>query len=176
MISDAPVSAAIDANIAVLRQGMALVLLLGEARYTRKLRACYDASIGGHLRHVIEHYQGFLAGLEADPIDYENRPRNRTIEEDPDHALARMAELVRSLTDLAPSVSNRTLDVASETAPGMTSPSSLLRELEFLLSHTIHHYALIATMARLQGVEPEPTFGIAPSTLKYQHEQTACAR
>ncbi len=176
MISDAPLSAAIEANTAVIRQGMALVSVLGRARYTRRIHACYDASIGGHLRHIIEHYQGFLAGLGADPIDYENRPRNRTIEVDPEHALSTMAELVRSLIALPPATRNRTVAIASESAPGLTSPSSLLRELEFLLSHTIHHYALIATMARLQGVEPEPTFGVAPSTLKFQREQTACAR
>jgi len=44
------------------------------------------------------------------------------------------------------------------------------------LSHTIQHYALVAVMARLQGCGPEASFGIAPSTLKYQQAQAVCAR
>jgi hypothetical protein len=47
------------------------------------------------------------------------------------------------------------------------SYSSIGRELQFLLSHTIHHYALIALALRLQGYEPSAEFGVAPSTLQY---------
>jgi hypothetical protein len=54
--------------------------------------------------------------------------------------------------------------------------SSVVRELEFLQSHTVHHYSLIAILLRLQGIEPEEDFGVAPSTLEYWREQAACAR
>jgi hypothetical protein len=47
------------------------------------------------------------------------------------------------------------------------SRSSLLRELQFLLSHTIHHYSLIVLALRVQGFEPGVEFGVAPSTLKH---------
>lgn len=50
------------------------------------------------------------------------------------------------------------------------SISSLKRELQFLLSHTIHHYSLIALALRLQGFEPGAAFGVAPSTLKNWRE------
>ncbi len=31
------------------------------------------------------------------------------------------------------------------------TPTSFVRELELLLSHTVHHYALVAVMCRLEG-------------------------
>ena len=34
-------------------------------------------------------------------------------------------------------------------------------------AHTVHHYALIAIASRLQGIFPDASFGVAPSTLKY---------
>ena len=48
--------------------------------------------------------------------------------------------------------------------------SSGLRELDFLQSHTIHHFALIAYKLEALGIEVEDNFGVAPSTLKYWKE------
>jgi hypothetical protein len=55
--------------------------------------------------------------------------------------------------------------------------SSARRELQFLLSHTVHHYALIAMICRQYGVGVEEDFGVAPSTLKYRRQMAqACAQ
>jgi hypothetical protein len=56
----------------------------------------------------------------------------------------------------------------------MWSGTSVGRELQFLVSHTVHHYAVIAAMLRPQGVEPGADFGVAPSTLVYE-QGSACA-
>jgi len=46
--------------------------------------------------------------------------------------------------------------------------STLERELMFVLSHTIHHMALIAVLVRREGSAPIPSgFGVAPSTRRY---------
>jgi hypothetical protein len=45
------------------------------------------------------------------------------------------------------------------------------RELQFLASHTVHHYALIAHLARDRGVGVAPEFGVAPATLDYWASQ-----
>lgn len=153
-----------------------MLALLDAGQYATRLAVCYHASIGAHLRHIVEHYQAFLTGLDAAAIDYEQRPRNRAVEEDPAEASAALAAVERELSRFQTASPNRTVAVVAETVPGHATASTVLRELEFLLSHTIHHYALIATLARLQGLEPELTFGVAPSTLKFQQEQSACAR
>ena len=45
--------------------------------------------------------------------------------------------------------------------------SSISRELQVLSSHTIHHFAMIAMTLRFHGIEIDPEFGMAPSTLRY---------
>jgi len=49
--------------------------------------------------------------------------------------------------------------------------SSVRRELQFLLSHTIHHYALMVAIGQAHGFkEFERGFGVAPSTIKFQQQ------
>jgi hypothetical protein len=48
------------------------------------------------------------------------------------------------------------------------------RELAFVLSHTVHHNALIAIMAQTLGVPVPARFGYAPSTIAYL-EKAECA-
>jgi uncharacterized damage-inducible protein DinB len=175
MSPSSPIHAAIQSNLVLLHQGTALLAALGEERYTQKLALCFNASIGGHVRHVIEHYQSFFRGLDDADIDYERRARDPLIESDSIYATNHLEAIAQRLDELG-GLANRGLLYCVETAPGIATATSLLRELEFLLNHTVHHYALIAIMARLQDVKPEPTFGIAPSTLRYQRAQTSCAR
>src|ERR1051326_2086523 len=47
-------------------------------------------------------------------------------------------------------------------------PSSTGRELQFLCSHTVHHYALIKLLLDGSGIDLGVEFGMAPSSLAYQ--------
>jgi hypothetical protein len=177
MPQPSPIAAALHANLAVVRQGITLLGRLGDERYAQRLPLCFNAAIGGHVRHIIEHYQNFFCGLDEGEIDYERRARDPLVETSVDYAMGLLAAIADRLDGLAPVTENRGLLLCAETAPGIATATSVLRELEFLLSHTIHHYALVAVMARLQGCEPERDFGVAPSTLKYQRQPVAsCAR
>ena len=50
--------------------------------------------------------------------------------------------------------------------------STVGRELAYVLSHTIHHNAIIGSMVKaLGGVLPE-RFGYAPSTVRHAHLQS----
>ena len=67
----------------------------------------------------------------------------------------------------------------SEGCPEEQTPwteSSLERELLAVMSHTVHHYALIAIALRLGDFDPGVGFGVAPSTLRYWQEQRECAQ
>ena len=176
MMSSNPIHTAIQANLVVIRQGITLLQQLGTERYSHRVPLCYNASVGGHMRHIIEHYQSFLRGLDEGDIDYEKRARDPLIENDPVYACGTLEAIADQLTDWSGVLRNNGLVLCAETTPSLTTATSVLRELEFLLSHTIHHYALVAVMARLQDYEPEASFGIAPSTLKYQQSQAQCAR
>lgn len=156
-------------NIACLQQATDLVHSLPDALYARKEATCYNSSIGGHLRHVLDHYHSLEKGWEARQIDYEARPRDTHLETERTAALAALTHAIKSLNkrssdELATSVE---ICLGNAATPAVCH-SSYLRELQFLLSHTIHHFALIATIARLGGFEDFPEgFGIAPSTLAY---------
>ena len=49
-------------------------------------------------------------------------------------------------------------------------PSTPGRELQFLVSHTVHHFAMIGGICHSLGVEVDKDFGVAPSTLRHQME------
>jgi len=168
---------AVHANLHVIDQGIRLLEKLGAERYAARVAICYNASIGGHLRHIIEHYESFLSGYEQGEIDYEKRARDPLIEGNVSYAAATLENVAAGLRHLDLPSMPANSGYCAETVSTIAR-TSVLRELEFLLSHTIHHYALVAVMARLQGCEPEADFGVAPSTLKFQQAQAAaaCAR
>ncbi len=163
---------AVRDNLEALAQGRDLLAALGEAAYVRREPACFNSSIGGHLRHVIEHYESFLQAQRTGMVDYEARARDVRIENEPAYAVMRLEQLREDLSSLADDFLESNVEVRSEmvgqedAAP--CNPSSVGRELEFLLSHTIHHYALIAVVCALGGKPTPVDFGVAPSTLRFR--------
>lgn len=169
----------IQDNLTALRQGIDLLSGLSADQYTRRSEACFNSSAGGHLRHVIEHYLGVLDGLGRGRIDYEARARDPWIENDPVHAVGQLKAIAERLVGLAAdcpiSVRAESESAGSES---VWAESSLMRELEFLLSHTVHHYALIGVILGLAGHSLPEGFGVAPSTLRFRRKTgvVACAR
>lgn len=172
--------AATRANLVVLQQGATLLALLGAERFAQRVPLCFNSSVGGHLRHVIDHYEAFLAGVAGGALDYEGRARDPLLERDLEVAQGRLESVGRRLSELAVERDDAPLAVLAETSSGIAVRSSAVRELEFLLSHTVHHYALIAVIARSLGCEPAPDFGVAPSTLRHPQghapASSSCAR
>jgi len=173
------IQSSIRDNLAAIDQGIDLLGKIGFTRYTQRIPACFNSAAGGHMRHVIEHYLSFLQGLETGEVDYESRPRDPLIENDPDYAVGQMNAIKQRLAEFSMTNVDRTLRVRVETASESESApwadSTVLREMEFLLSHTVHHYALIAVVCGLAGFPTTPDFGMAPSTLRYLKTQKAAA-
>lgn len=169
----------IDQSRAILNQGIELLDSLPEGLYAAS-DAGGGSGMGPHLRHCIEFYRCFLGGLAEGKVDYDGRQRERALEVDPTRARAALESLERELAGVAEGLDlGRSLIVRSDAetpTPESWCPSSIGRELSFLLSHTVHHYALIAQIARRQGHEPDRDFGLAPSTLRFRDQNAAtCA-
>ncbi len=159
----------IDDNIRCVTQAIELLSELPPDRYAAKGEASLGASIGGHIRHNIDHYRSFLRQAEAGRIDYDDRSREATIENDPAAAYQRLHGIRCALERFAGADLDRAVEVKMDCGcSGEWSRSTLRRELQFLLSHTVHHYAIIAMMCRSAGIEMPEGFGVAPSTLKYR--------
>ena len=128
---------------------------------------------------MIDYYDRFFAGLDAGQLDYDRRERDETVEAQTARAQTRLGELKALLAklggrDLPASVTVKMDSQETEgTAP--RSSSSVERELQFLMSHTVHHFALIAVILRLNGRDVAQEFGVAPSTLRHWRETRACA-
>jgi len=170
----------IEDNVSMIEQGVRLLESLPAGVFTACSPSTLGASIGGHLRHNIDHYACFLRGISGGRIDYDNRERAADIETEPEAAVRALKRAAEQLNDIQGAVLNRTLEVRMDTGESNERPwtcSSVRRELQFLLSHAVHHYALIAMVCRLYGQAVDDDFGVAPSTLKHRRRSdAACAQ
>lgn len=159
----------IDANRSLLEQAGALLEGLEEGAYTRRCEACFRSTTGGHLRHILEHYGNFLDGLAERRIDYDRRDRGSPVEVSLEAARTEAERLLFDLGDASPIDPGEPLTILlDDGGSARESSSNPERELQFLLSHSVHHFALIRTILYLDGHRTFPeSFGIAPSTLRY---------
>lgn len=162
------------AAVEALTQGEALLDQLSDETYTRKLPVAFNASVGGHYRHCLDHFRTLLNATMAGDLNYDHRERGTAIETDRTAALRATREL-RVGFDLLDSVClARSLAVTCKTNYAAAGPqlatSTVGREIMYAVAHAVHHYALIGIMCGLMGVALPAGFGVAPSTLKHQSE------
>jgi len=155
-----------------------LVRLLDEAQYNAKPQSTQCGAIGGHVRHVLDHLVAWLGGVEHGQVNYDDRQRDTSIEHDPTAALHAIKHHTARLAEVSDAQLGRPVTVlTSMTSCGalVSLPSSHARELAFIFSHTIHHNAIIGTIARALVIDLPANFGTAPSTIAYRN-QNGCAR
>ena len=170
-------SALIATNIRWLRQALRLLEQLDDSVYSGTAPGFAPHRVGAHLRHVLEFYQCFLDGLDSSHIDYDSRRRDESIELSRHTASIAIGSIIHALETRAEVRQERIVWVRMEDAEasGVANSfmeSSISRELQVLSSHTVHHFALIAMTLRMHGVEMNPDFGMAPSTLRYLATKT----
>jgi hypothetical protein len=133
--------------------------------YSAAIEPHVSGTIGAHVRHVLDHVAALLT-VEGGTLSYDRRERGTMVEVDSSAALRQILRL-KSLLDRW---HGRSLDepilVRSILSGGdeLSCWSSLGREAAFVLSHTIHHEALIAVLLAWHGETVPDRFGIAPST------------
>jgi len=125
-----------------------------------------SGSIGAHIRHDLNFIESVLNGVTDGVVDYAKRERDPRIETDLNFAASRIDTVIERIKKLN-THRHTTLCVVSEIDATMLHRSTLSRELEFVLSHTIHHHAIIKQKLTDAGANPDVAFGVAPSTLEY---------
>ena len=169
----------VEHNIHTLKQGYAVLEHITARQYSRPILA-HSASIGKHVRHVIDHYlcliNGITDGITAGNIDYDARIRDQQYELDRHSARQKIDHICTQLKNLGTESARngdlkRKLTVRCSTSAEQSSlidvDSTLERELVFLQSHTVHHFALIKIILYGHGIAVGEHFGIAPSTIKH---------
>jgi uncharacterized damage-inducible protein DinB len=164
--------------LAALDQGRRLLGGLDAEVYRRSPRPLAQSTVGAHFRHVLDAVDCLTRGCDGGAVDYDARVRDEAVETDLGAALRRLDDLAGRLAALG-LPETHPLRVRAD-APGAAAEdcwtdSTLGRELLYVMSHTIHHYALVAMILRHLGVETGEGFGVAPSTLSYWKEVGRCA-
>src|SRR5215210_6546882 len=141
---------------------------LTEEQYTRPSKTLFGATIGQHVRHIIELFICLEKGYEEGCVNYEKRNRDRRIETDRDFAedlLFGVAQRINK-TDkglILESGSNAESDDTVQIA------TNYYRELLYNLEHTVHHMALIRVgINEISTIKVPQEFGVAAATIKYK--------
>lgn len=156
-----------------LMQLAKFVASITDWHYNQKLKLLSGASIGQHVRHIVEFYQCLQTGYHAGIIDYSARERSLELESDKAYAHQVIIQIISFLNNS--SDKNLMLKLDDSLAENMLAQTSLNRELAYNLDHSIHHQAIIKM--GMQELMPNysfaPDFGLAPSTQRYLKEMPA---
>jgi uncharacterized damage-inducible protein DinB len=172
----------LEGNLLVLRQAVDVLGRLDDAGYSGWSATPGGSPIGAHFRHIFDHYRAFLAGLASGEIDYDARERQVPLERDRRLAIATALGFMTDLGRIPGDFADRPLRVTVRSVAGQDgspdwSQTTVKRELQFLVSHSVHHYALIKEVLRQSGFDAGEEFGVAPSTIAaLRHGAAACVR
>ncbi|MGC4034620.1 MAG: hypothetical protein QM764_01575 [Chitinophagaceae bacterium] len=146
---------------------------LSDEQYSKECATLSHASVGKHLRHIIELFQGLQAGYVTGVVNYDKRKRDIRIETDKKLALQLLREIHQ---DLAKENKDLILEATYDEDSGelVHINTNYIREIAYNLEHTIHHMALIRIgINEISTVQLPENYGVASSTI--QHRQ-ACAQ
>jgi hypothetical protein len=143
---------------------------LSSDEYRRPSNVLLNATIGEHVRHIIELFQCLEKGYDTGIVNYEKRERDHQIETNKDLAISLLKEIYQNIDK-----SNKDIFLEAEDhcdpAETVSIPSNYYRELAYNLEHTIHHMALIRVgINEVSSVRLPEEFGVAYSTVKYRQQ------
>ena len=147
-------------NIELLRQ-------LTNEEFMQKNPELSNATIGEHMRHIIELFGCLLENYDYGLINYDDRKRDLLLQTDKNEAIAIIEKYLLELDK-----PNKPLSLTHNCfSPIELLQTNYFRELIYNLEHSIHHQALIkVALYRLPHIKISDSFGIAPSTLEYRKQ------
>jgi uncharacterized damage-inducible protein DinB len=176
--SASPTATMSDTITALLDELAEVIERLSDDAYARKPVGVMPSSVGGHVRHSLDHVRALLAAADTGQLNFDHRDRGTAVESCRTTAMAEIAVLRAGLMNLHADLADRPVRLrclVSADLPAMELDSTWGREAAYVVSHTIHHNAIIAAMVKTLGAWLPDRFGYAPSTTAYQR-QLACAQ
>ncbi len=150
-----------------------LIESVNQDQYTYKSTLLSGATIGQHIRHILEFYICLINGNKLGKVNYDQRERNLKLETDMAFAIYTIDKICSNLI-----LSNNDLTIllegnfSSDASESITIKTTFKRELAYCLEHSIHHQALIkiGLMEQQIGHLINDSFGVAPATLRYKEK------
>jgi len=156
----------------MLEQGLQFLAELTPADYVKVDEPLFTASIGGHYRHILDHVEMLLTGMQDGCVNYDSRYRDLQVEQCLDTAKQKTSDLLLKWSAACSGRMEENVDVVSKVCYDESdSPkviSSIGREAMFASIHGVHHFALIKVMCNVRGLELTNVFGVAPATVAHQ--------
>jgi hypothetical protein len=151
----------------LLHQMRTMVERLDEVEYAMPAAGRTNGGIGGHVRHCLDHVSALLAATRTGLCAYDRRQRRTDVETSRIAGVDAITDAMIGVLSLDTGTLESEIFVETQLDPSgamVVTRSSVCREVAFLVSHTIHHNAIVAQMLRARGLEVAPRFGLAPAT------------
>lgn len=152
----------------ILNQLEDSLVRLTDKQYSQKVDVLSGASIGQHVRHVVEMFVCLQNGYTNGIVNYEKRKRDIIIETRRTNAIGLMHSICGGLfSENKDIILQAGFDESSNEL--ISFPTNYFREIAYNLEHTIHHMALIKIGIRaVSDIQLRSGYGVASSTLKYR--------
>jgi hypothetical protein len=164
--------------VALLDEMRRLIARLDDDTYRRPAPGRTSGGVGGHVRHCLDHIGALVSATRTGVCEYDRRHRGTEVETCRAAAVRQILELSERLLTFDASMLDEPLLVESQIDPAgamILTRSSVCREVAFLISHTIHHNAIVAQLLRARGEDVGERFGMAAATPS-DAESITCAR
>jgi len=150
-----------------------LLTRISESVYTRTSEVLSGATIGQHVRHILECYLLLVSGSFTGVVSYDKRQRDERIENDPDFAISIVNKLLKGISTIR---EDERIELEADYSTDGNRENRLItsadRELAYCVEHSIHHQALIKAGLTDFGKQHliDDHFGVDYSTLRYRKD------
>ena len=146
---------------------------LSDEQYVQQSKTLFNATIGQHVRHIIELFICMEESYESSLVNYKKRKRDFVIKKNRVLAQKKKKKIYNGLER-----PNKELLLESNydehNIEAITVATNYYREIIYNLEHTVHHMALIRVgINEVSNITVPDRFGVASSTIKYRK---ACAQ
>ena len=141
--------------------------------YVKNMMFHHNSSVGGHVRHLLDHYNCLFDAFEKnEKVYYDIRNRNTTVEKFKSEAIKQSNALINRISSLSLCSESPKIVVVflgdHTTGEQYECESTFHRELSFVSHHAVHHLSTIKLMMESMGYSNivNTTIGVAKSTLR----------
>ena len=140
---------------------------ISDSEYSKPCQELSSATIGEHTRHILEMFQCLENQYDSGIVNYDNRNRNKIIEQNSDFAINEIQKIKINLDRHNKKINLHQVIDGEE----ILIESNYNRELLYNLEHCIHHQALIKVAILMsENIKIGANFGVARSTIEYRNQ------
>lgn len=151
----------------LLHQMRSMIERMDDEAYALPAPGRSSGGVGGHVRHCLDHVSALVNATRTGVVEYDRRRRGTDVERCRAAAIHQIGELMARLAALDTSVLDEPLLVETQIDPAgamILTRSSVCREVAYVISHTIHHNAIVVQLLAGREVTLDARFGVAPAT------------